>query len=1134
MARFLGLANEWLLFWQQAGLEAGRAGRMGALATAARRRRARRHLALEQMEERVVLSQAPLQSPLAVVTAAQATAGHAGESSQAARHGLAIRVTKNATVLAVTAASTVRGGTAALSATLSSGGLPLGGQLVRFQVRGRPVGRAMTDAHGVATLPSVGLRGLAIGTYPTAVVATFTGVAGYKGSSGRGVLTVSRFGTALSGVSASGTSGGPISVTATLTSGGVPLAGQLVGFQVHGQNVGSAVTSSQGVATLPNIALVGVNAGVYTGGVTAMFMGGSTYQPRIAAGTLTLSKVAATVKLNNLTQTFNGLPKAVAVTTDPAGLAVGVTYTDANGNPVVNPTGAGSYNVNAAITDPNYSGQASGTLNISPAAQTLSLSNLKQTYDGLPRSVTVTTNPVGLAYTLVYTNAQGKTVANPTAVGSYHVTATIADPNYSGFVTGELVVAPAPLQVSGITANSKVYDGTTSATLNTSGATLVGVVPGDQVTLRQSGVTGAFASRNAATGMSVAVSGLTLSGAAAGNYTLVPPSVTANITPLPITGSIAVGSRVYDGGVDATITGRTLGGVLGTDSVSLVGGTATFSDKNVGTSKTVTATGLSLSGADAGNYTVNTTAQAAADITPLAITGSITAASRVYDGDADATITGRTLSGVLGTDDVSLVGGAATFSDKNVGTGKTVTATGLSLSGADAGNYTVNTTATTTADITPLAITGSITAASRVYDGGVDATINGRTLDGVLGTDDVSLVGGTATFSDKNAGTGKTVTATGLGLSGADAGNYTVNTTATTTADITPAPLTVNGVTASNKVYNGTTDAPIDVGGAGLSGVIGSDDVALDTSGAAGAFSDKNVGTGKTVTVSGLTLTGADAGNYTINATTTTMADITPLALTGSITVASRVYDGDVDATITGRMLSGVLGTDDVSLMGGTATFSDKNVGTGKMVTATGLSLSGADASNYTVNTTATTTADITPLAITGSITAASRVYDGDVDATITSRTLDGVLGTDDVSLVGGTAVFSDKSVATGKTVTATGLSLSGTDAGNYTVSTTATTTADITQASLTVSGITAMDKPSDGTTTAMLDTMGAMLVGVIGMDVVTLDVSGAMGNFDTPDMGTDKTVIITGLTIAGADAGNYSLTQPTATASIT
>jgi len=47
------------------------------------------------------------------------------------------------------------------------------------------------------------------------------------------------------------------------------------------------------------------------------------------------------------------------------------------------------------------------------------------------------------------------------------------------------------------------------------------------------------------------------------------------------------------------------------------------------------------------------------------------------------------------------------------------------------------------------------------------------------------------------------VTATGLSLSGTDAGNYTVNTTATALADITPAPLTIRADNKS-KIYGQT------------------------------------------------------------------------------------------------------------------------------------------------------------------------------------------------------------------------------------------------------------------------------------------------------------------------------------------
>ncbi len=73
----------------------------------------------------------------------------------------------------------------------------------------------------------------------------------------------------------------------------------------------------------------------------------------------------------------------------------------------------------------------------------------------------------------------------------------------------------------------------------------------------------------------------------------------------------------------------------------------------MGTAKTVTATGLALAGTDAGNYTVNTSAATSADITPLAITGSVTANDKVYDGTTAATLSGATLSGVIAGDIVT-------------------------------------------------------------------------------------------------------------------------------------------------------------------------------------------------------------------------------------------------------------------------------------------------------------------------------------------------------------------------------------------------------------------------------------------------------------------------------------------------
>jgi hypothetical protein len=101
----------------------------------------------------------------------------------------------------------------------------------------------------------------------------------------------------------------------------------------------------------------------------------------------------------------------------------------------------------------------------------------------------------------------------------------------SGILPGGESVLPAPLTVSGITASNKVYDATTTATLNTAGATLAGVIAGDTVTLNTSGATGMFAAKDVGNNIPVNVSGLTIGGPQVVDYTLIQPTTTANITP---------------------------------------------------------------------------------------------------------------------------------------------------------------------------------------------------------------------------------------------------------------------------------------------------------------------------------------------------------------------------------------------------------------------------------------------------------------------------------------------------------------------------------------------------------------------------------------------------------------------------
>jgi filamentous hemagglutinin family protein len=708
------------------------------------------------------------------------------------------------------------------------------------------------------------------------------------------------------------------------------------------------------------------------------------------------------------------------------------------------------------------------------------------------------------------------------------------------------------ISISGITANNRTYDGTRTATLDTSGASFAGMVDNDILTVGNA--TGAFIDKNAGAGKTVNIGGLTLSGADAANYTLVSTTAitTADIAKAVISSvdGVTAANKTYDGTTNATLLtgGAIFNGMVSNDVLTVGSATGAFTDKNAASGKTVNISGLTLGGTDAGNYTLaNGTATTSADIAKAQITAitGIVAGNKTYDSTTVATLdtSGASFAGMVENDILTVGNATGAFTDKNAGTGKTVNIGGLTLSGADASNYTlVATTATATADIAKaqiIAITG-ITAGNRVYDGTTMATLNvdGAEFEGIVLGDNLTVGSSSGAFTDKNAGAGKTVNISGLSLGGTDAGNYTLaSTTATATADIARAQITsIAGITAYGRIYDGTSNATLDASNARFVGKVDNDDLTVGN--ATGSFSDKNAATGKTVSIADLTLSGADAANYTLASTTaTTSADIAKAQITAvsGITASSKTYDGTRTATLdtSGASFAGMVENDVLTVGGATGAFTDKNAGTGKTVNIGDLTLSGADASNYTLaSTTATTTADIAKAVISSidGIAASNRTYDGTTNATLHTGAaiFNGMVANDILTVADAAGAFSDKNVGTAKTVNISGLSLGGTDAGNYTLATsTATSSADITTATLTLAGFTASNKTYDGTTGAQISNAGN-LSGVFLDDAVSFGYSGA--SFADKDAGSDKIVTLSGITLAGADAGNYTIAATAAT----
>ena len=302
-------------------------------------------------------------------------------------------------------------------------------------------------------------------------------------------------------------------------------------------------------------------------------------------------------------------------------------------------------------------------------------------------------------------------------------------------------------------------------------------------------------------------------------------------------------------------------------------------------------------GTDAGAYTVwyrvigdenhNDTAPASVAVRigkkPLTITG-VTAASKTYDGTKDAGITSVTFDGVTlnrGTDYTV----TANFDDAGVGSYKNVTAT-VTLTEQAAKNYFLEQSSpSTTGSIIAKEVNVTITPNGGTYGSVVAATAE---LFGAVEGDNVPVTL-TYTGNDYNSTTVPVNVGSYTVMASIADGNYTL--TGNTTADfvITPKAVTVSGITANGKVYDGTTDAVLDCSNAQFGGILENDKLTVT---AKGVFEKTEAGK-RNVAISDLTLGGNSVANYVLaesgNQTKTT-ATITKKQITVTITSNGGTY----------------------------------------------------------------------------------------------------------------------------------------------------------------------------------------------------------------------------------------------------
>ena len=748
------------------------------------------------------------------------------------------------------------------------------------------------------------------------------------------------------------------------------------------------------------------------------------------------------------------------------------------------------------------------------------------------------------------------------------------------------------LTASGIT-TGKVYDGTTTAALEIITPGLVGVDVGHNVSLVIDNPSATFNNRNVGTGKPVTISGLSLSGADAESYYL-KSTIIADITALPITVTAAANTKTYDGTTSSVVApslsvalgegdihsftqafddrntgtgktlivsgaisdgnngdnyivtlinaaageilklpiavtpvadlkvydGTTLSAAAPTLSLELAAGdthsfTQAFTNRNAGNGKALIAAGVIEDGNNGSNYDVTFATASTGEIQPKPFTVTAVTDSKPYDGTTSSAGT-PVVSGVLVAGDTNYTF-SQTFDNRNAGIGKILTPAGVVADGNSGHNYAYNFVAGDVGDIQPILITVTAVAGSKTYDGTIASTV-APTLSIHLAPGDTHTFA--QTFDNRNVGSGKLLVPAGRVNDGNDGNNYGYLWIGYYVGEITPLPITVTSV-ALTKTYDGTNSGG---GTLNLSVPLAQGDTSHSFT---QIYDNRNAGGGKTMIPSGAVADGNNGANYAYTFIVDNGGEILKRAITVTAVADTKIYDGTT-SSVGKPAFSGALAQDDTTYSF-TQAFDSNNAGTGKTLTPSGAIDDGNNGANYAYTFKTVATGEIKKLPITVTAVTDSKTYDGTTASAGKPAVLPAPVAGDGHSF---TQAFDSKNAGSGKKLVPSGIIADGNNGNNYGITFTAAD-GQITPKTLTVIGLTAENKISDGTTDASINTSGAGLAGMVGGDDVSLNTASAAAAFADSNAGAGKTVNISGLSLSGAAAMNYTLTQPAVTAEI-
>lgn len=901
------------------------------------------------------------------------------------------------------------GGTVALAARLTFLGSPSAGKTISFSLRGTPVGSAVTDADGVATLSGVDLGTTPAGTYVNAITASFAGDGTQAAATGSATLTVTN------------------KLDQTITFG--PLADRLLSESPITVSASASSGLPVTFTAIGNCTVSGTSVTLTAAGtckIVASQAGDATYNaaPSVSQSFNVTAKSDQTITFAAIADRSYGSGSFTLSATASSGLAV--TY-QASGNCSVSGSSVTVGSVGNCQIVASQAGNASfnpapdvtRSFAILRAALTIKADDKTKVYGAAMPAFTVTATGLVNGDTLASVGGAVSFATNPNAttaspVGSYTITPSgLTSTNYTlTFVPGTLTVTPAALTIKADD-KTKVY----GAPMPTFTVTATGLINGD--TLASLAGAASFTTNPNATATSPAGSySITPSGFSSTNYTLTFVAGTLSITPAALTIKADDKAKVYGAAMpEFTVTPS---GLVGSDTLESLGGALTFATAPNATSASPAGTyTITPSGLKSSNYAI-TFSTGLLRITPANVTIKADDKTKSY-GAALPSFT-VTPSGLVNGDTLASLSGSLTFvTSPSTSAASPVGNYTITPGGLTSSNYSL-TFAPGTLAVTPATVTIKADDKSKIYGAALPAyTV---TVTGLLNGDTLAGFSGSLAFTtNPNVTAASPVGSYAITPSGLSSTNYTV-TFAPGTLNVSPAAITVRADNKT-KVYGAAMPGFT----ATVAGLVNGDTLAsfsgtLAYATAPVASSSSSVG--NYAIVPG----GLSSPNYTVSFAPGTL----------SITPAPAIIKADDKSKVYGAALPlfsatpiGLVNGDTLASLGGTLTFvTNPEASAASQVGNYEIKPGGLGSPNYSL-TFASGTLSITPAALRISANDAASQYSDPL--TPLSVTITGFVNGD-----GPDAVTGSPSIATGATPTSAPgqyeitVSRGTLDAANYTL----------------------------------------------------------------------------------------------------